>query len=92
MRSKDPPYMSPLLKLLIKKRSRLLHQRRTVEAEALNTRIKSLMSENMKTKIAKKGTKQWWSQVNRFCGKVQENDIYDDINLDRVNERFTNER
>lgn len=88
MRTRDPPYMSPLLKMLMKKRSVLIKKGRLSEATVLNTRIQEMMSDNIKSKVAKKGTRQWWSQVNRLSGRIKQNNVSQEIDYHRVNERF----
>ena len=70
--TRDPPYMSPLVKHLCKIRNKSV--RKGVN-EDLQRRINALIRENMVTEVKKgngknaSGSKKWWDTVNKITGR-----------------------
>ena len=73
--SRDPPFMSPLIKHLLKKRRQAM---RTGDEET-NTRLRNqvnrLIHSNLvnAVKNEKDGSKKWWSKVNSMTGRKGNN-------------------
>ena len=76
MSSKDPSFMSPLLKNLLSKRNKLLRKGMVREAGFLQPRITQLIKENQLnlTKVNKQkhdmGSKSWWKVIDKLTGRV----------------------
>ena len=76
MSSKDPSFMSPLLKHLLSKRNKLLRKGMVQEAGLLQPRITQLIKENQLnlTKVNKQkhdmGSKSWWKVIDKLTGRV----------------------
>ena len=76
MSSKDPSFMSPLLKHLLCKRNKLLRKGMVQEAGSLQPRITQLIKENQLnlTKVNKQkhdtGSKSWWKVIDKLTGRV----------------------
>ena len=76
MSSKDPSFMSPLLKQLLSKRNKLLRKGMAQEASFLQPRITQLIRENQLnlTKVNKQkhdmGSKSWWKVIDKLTGRV----------------------
>ena len=77
MSSKDPSFMSPLLKHLLFKRNKLLRKGMVQEAGFLQPRITKLIKENQLnlTKVNKQkhdmGSKSWWKVIDKLTGRVE---------------------
>ena len=78
MSSRDPPFMSPLVKHLLKHRQALLRkggQKQNPNVTILQERINKLIRENqlqaVKHDLNKhdKGTRSWWSTINSITGR-----------------------
>ena len=65
LRETEPPFITPVIKLLLKKKNRLVRRNRNSEAELLAIRIRKEIFAN--TYRGKTGTKQWWKQVNYYA-------------------------
>ena len=76
MSSKDPSFMSPLLKHLLSKRNKLLRKGMVQEAGSLQPKITQLIKENQLnlTKVNKQkhemGSKSWWKVVDKLTRRV----------------------
>ena len=76
MSSKDPPFMSPLLKHLLSKRNKLLRKGMALEAGLLQPRITQVIKENQLNRIRinnKKhltGSRLWWKMVDKLTGRA----------------------
>ena len=76
MSSKDPSFMSPLLKHLLSKRNKLLKKGMVQEAGSLQPKITQLIKEHQLnlTKVNKQkhemGSKSWWKVVDELTGRV----------------------
>ena len=78
MSSRDPPFMSPLVKHLLKRRQALLRkggQRHNPNVTILQERINKLIRENQLQAVKNdsnkhdKGTRSWWSTINSVTGR-----------------------
>ena len=76
MSSKDPFFMSPLLKNLLSKRNKFLRKGMVQEAGFLQPSITQLIKENQLnlTKVNKQkhdmGSKSWWKVIDKLTGRV----------------------
>ena len=73
MIDKDPPHVSPMIKLLLKKKSKLLKSKKFTNAEEMNSKIKHLMYQNIKDRKANSVSGTWWNLVKYYTGKQQAN-------------------
>lgn len=73
--SRDPPYLSPLLKHLCKVRNKTAHRGNQVEKiirqDKINTliRINQVNAVNNEQLKHNRGSKGWWDRANRITGK-----------------------
>ena len=73
--SRDPPFMSPLVKHLLKQRKRAIQKSDSESHARLQDQINKLIRENQlnavkqENKNQKTGSKQWWSNVNSITGR-----------------------
>lgn len=79
--SRDPPYMSPIVKHLCKIRNKNAHKRTQAENFALQTRINALIRGNQVNAVKnanqkhKKGSKGWWDTANKITGRKTASNI-----------------
>ena len=90
--SKDPPFMTPLVKHLCKIRNRQIGRGINPEVQE---KINKLIRENQISAVRgenrkfKRGTKEWWRTVNKITGRKTNNDkVSSVINPGRINEFF----
>ena len=90
--SKDPPFMTPLVKHLCKTRNRQMGMGINPEVQE---KINKLIRENQISAVRgenrkfKRGTKEWWRTVNKITGRKTNNDkVSSVINPGRINEFF----
>ena len=93
--SRDPPYMSPLIKHLFKIRNKNFRNRNHGDNIALQERINHLIrvnqvnAVNQENKKHHKGSKGWWDTANRITGrKTQSAPISMVISPDDINSYF----
>ena len=73
--SRDPPYMSPLVKHLCNIRNKNIRNFKSADNFILQERINKLIRENQvqavknENRKSTKGTKSWWDTVNKMTGK-----------------------
>ena len=71
IKSRDPPYMTPYLKHLLRRKNHLHRHGRLAAAEALATRINHLIARNNEATFdcLARGSRRLWSKVRRLrCG------------------------
>ena len=71
MGPKDPKYISPLIKSLLRRRYRLRRRGRLNEANELAVRINTLITENRRTslyKLVDAGPRELWAAVKTTAG------------------------
>ena len=90
--SKDPPFMTPLVKHLCKIRNRQIGRGINPEVQE---KINRLIRENQVSAVRgenrkfKRGTKEWWRTINKITGRKTNNDkVSSVINPGRINEFF----
>ena len=66
--SRDPPWMSSLVKYLLKKKNQATNQGKTTKAAELSSKISKLIATNRKTlgTDASMGSAQWWRKVDNL--------------------------
>lgn len=73
--SRDPPYMSPLVKHLCNIRNRTSHQGSLVENLILQEKISTLIGLNQVNAVNNeqekhsRGSRGWWETANRIMGR-----------------------
>ena len=95
MSSKDPPFMSPLLKNLLARRNKLLRKGKLSEAAQLQPKISTLIKQNQLHMVKinnvknNKGSKGWWDMVNKLSGRSKaSNQITSILDIDDINTHF----
>ena len=96
MSSRDPPFMSPLVKFMLNVRKKNIHQGNVNANGHLQQRINELIRENQVRAVNKekqehrKATKEWWSTVNSITGrKGSSTPISNFFDLKDINKHFT---
>ena len=73
--TKDPPFISPLVKHLLKQRERAIKARDSEANTRIQTQINKLIRRNQLNAVRnenrkyKSGTKDWWSNINKNTGR-----------------------
>ena len=70
IKDKDPPFLTPVIKYLLRKRNKLLKQNRVEVASALSKRINNLITRRntLTFERFKRGSRELWAEVNRLRG------------------------
>ena len=91
MSSRDPPFITPLVKHLCKIRNKNRHR----DNAALQERINALIRENQLNAIRcenrkhMKGSKAWWDTTNRISGRNKQNvQISSIVSAEEINDYF----
>ena len=94
--SRDPPFISPLVKHLLKFRKRLQKRSKPLPI-GLEDRINHVIRENQRQAVMRdsymsgSGSRAWWSTVNIIIGRdTQPQSISSVIHPDTINEYFCN--
>ena len=93
MGPKDPDFITPLVKSLLRRRNKLRNKGRISEADDLAVKINKLITDKQMRKLNKltlAGTRELWAAVKKTAvsANMSENDILSDP--DKVNEYFAN--
>ena len=73
--TRDPPFISPLVKHLLKQRKRAIKARDSEANTRIQTQINKLIRRNQLNAVRnenrkyKSGTKDWWSNINKITGR-----------------------
>ena len=73
--TRDPPFISPLVKHLLKRRKRAIKARDSEANTRIQTQINKLIRRNQLKAVqneyrkCKSGTKDWWSNINKITGR-----------------------
>lgn len=93
--SRDPPFMSPLIKRLCNIRNKYIRKNKYVENIELQDRINKLIREYQVCAVEKEnrkhnsGSKQWWNTVNKITGrKLDDQHISSIIDPELINTYF----
>ena len=94
MSSRDPYWMTPLVKSLLRKRARICRkqQRSKDSVPQLNLRITELINQNKQNSNSGKiGSGQWWKKIDRLSGRREEESVsmVDDF-ANQLNDYFAN--
>jgi hypothetical protein len=92
IKSRDPPYMTPYLKHLLRRKNHLHRHGRLAAAEALATRINHLIARNNETTFdcLARGSRRLWSEVRRLRGGARECPVLDSkITADSLNLHYS---
>ena len=91
--TRDPPWISPLLKYLLKKRSKAAVSGRASQVKELTDRVSLLIAENRKNwgKAGLRGSQHWWRKVdNVSLRKHKPQLVLDTEFLEGLNDFFGN--
>ena len=76
MSSCDPYWMTPVIKILLKKRTIFLARGKTTEAELLNSRLSELINKTRKGSTSDAiGSRKWWKKINQMSSRKAEADL-----------------
>ena len=88
MLSKDPPYMSPLLKLLLQKNHKQKSARGTHKLKETERRIHDTLIANSKGSNNKAGSASWWMRTNYMLEKGKRCSTVLDFDVEEMNQNF----
>ena len=92
--SRDPPYMSPLVKYVLKMRHKLNNIQSQQEKVTLQEKINKLIRGNQIAAVKeennrhKNGYKHWWNTSNKLTGRGQNTPVTNIISPDEINLYF----
>ena len=76
MSSRDPYWMTPVIKILLKKRANLLARGKNTEAELLNSRLSELINRARKGSTSDAiGSRKWWKKIDQMSNRKAEADL-----------------
>ena len=78
-----------MIKLLLKKKSKLLKSKKFTDAEEMNSKIKQLMYQNIKDRKVNSVSGKWWNLVKYYTGKQQANAPVINFFCDEIKKHFT---
>ena len=67
--NKDPPYMSRLVKILLKKKQQLMRRHKHRDADLVSSQISALLVSNIASDKKAKGSATWWKKVNTLSAR-----------------------
>ena len=70
--TKDPFYISPLVKFLLKKRNKLFRKRNFRRAESITKQITEMIRNKISRNRGDRGSRKWWNIINEQRGKSKE--------------------
>ena len=70
VRDRDPIYVTPAVKLLIKQRNKQLRKQNAAKVKDLNERIRKLVRKNCRI-LDKVGSSNWWTHINSLSKDKQ---------------------
>lgn len=77
MSSHDPYWMTPVIKILLKKRVKLLAQGKTTEADLWNSRISELINKERKdSTLYAIGSRKWWKKIDKMSNRKATADLH----------------
>ena len=89
VRDRDPVYVTPAVKLLIKQRNKQLRKQNAAKVKDLNERIRKLVQKNCRI-LDKVGSSNWWTHIKSLSkDKQPASPVNVDVNnLNRISIRF----
>ena len=92
VRDRDPIYVTPAVKLLIKQRNKRLRKQNEAKVKDLNERIRKLVQKNCRT-LDKVGSRNWWTHIKSLSNDKQPaSPVNVDVNnLNRYFNSFSND-
>jgi len=92
MTSRDPEYITPAIKVMLRRKNKLMRAGRVEEAGALAKRIGSDITSQCKGHLSKNGgkmdVKKIWDAVRKLTGRQQEFPDIDSINAESLNNHY----
>ena len=92
MTSRDPEYITPAIKVMLRRKNKLMRAGRVEEAGALAKRIGSDITSQCKGRLSKYGAKMdaktMWDAVRKLTGRQQEFPDIDSINAESLNNHY----
>ena len=70
VRDRDPIYVTPAVKLLIKQRNKQLRKQNAAKVKDFNERIQKLVQKNCQI-LDKVGSRNWWTHINSLSKDKQ---------------------
>ena len=86
--NKDPLYMSPLVKLLLKKTQQLMRRHKHRDADLVSSQISALLVSNIASDKKAKGSAKWWKKVNTLSGWKQKEVLRIPFSAEEMNKYF----
>ena len=92
MTDKDPPFVTPGIKSLLKEKNKLLHKGKVQKAEAITNTISKLIetsNSHLLENISGGDAKMFWGKVNQVLGKQPKRDqCCIDVDVEILNDHF----
>lgn len=92
--SKDPPFITPEIKRMLRLKNRFMRKGKIEKAEALSLRIaKAITKKNtsfLKHANPREGAESLWKQVNQITKKTNHDDLPSSLSADDLNNYFAN--
>ena len=93
MRERDPSYITPRIKLLLRKRNRLRRSDKNEQADCIAVKINRLIVQNRSTALAganNKDTKQLWALLRKTGNWGTNKQSLSNIDVNVINDFFAN--
>jgi len=92
VRSRDPPYITPYIRSLLRKKNRLMRAGRVEKAGAIARRVGKEITKRNRTRLQKYNGrtdgKDMWAAVRQFTGRQQHPVVPDGIDADCLNKHY----
>ena len=92
IRSRDPPYITPYIRSLLRKKIRLMRAGRVEKAGAIARRVGKEITKRNRTRLQKYNGrtdgKDMWAAVRQFTGRQQHPVVPDGIDADCLNKHY----
>jgi len=90
--SRDPAYITPIIKSMLRRKNRLMRAGRQEEASALSARIGKEITQCCKSQLgkidSKTGAKDMWKAVKQLTGRRQETAVVEDVTAESLNNHY----
>ena len=88
--NRDPYFVTPKIKSLLRKRNRLMRKGRIEKAESITNRISQSIVDRAKVTLSScgRGSKELWEKVRQITGKNKSDRSPNQVTVEELNEHF----
>ena len=88
--NRDPYFVTPKIKSLLRKRNKLMHRGKVEKAESITKKISQSVAIQAKTSFSgcTRGSKELWEKVRQVTGKAKSGSSPVHVSADQLNEHF----